>query len=234
VRRGMRYLADTKLYDEIQVFQLSVLPGTEFRRDAQQLGLEFQARPPYYVTRTKDLDLDTMIGLLEESEEIFGVEFDPLPPVEVSPLAPAHGVAREVTIDLDARPRTGVRLPRATAQALTLRLRASDLYAVLAEAEATVRDLLAVEPFTTLTLLLETNAEFPLDVLDRLRAASERAQNVYLDRFYEMTTARDAGSLRIVTLLPESLRASFDSSWIEEHEIVAEIVWISAAVTSER
>src|SRR5262249_5842328 len=80
VRRGMHYLADNKLYDDIQVFQLSILPGTSFRHEAASLGLDYQPRPPYYVLRTPTLTLDQMMELLEESEEIFHPELDPLPP----------------------------------------------------------------------------------------------------------------------------------------------------------
>src|SRR5207247_7497900 len=80
IRRGMHYLADNELYDEIQVFQLSILPGTSFRHEAVALGLEYQPQPPYYVVRTPTLTLDEMLDLLEESQEIFETEFDPVPP----------------------------------------------------------------------------------------------------------------------------------------------------------
>lgn len=79
VRRSLHYLRDSNLYDEVQVFNLAVLPGTAFRHEAQDLGLEFQARPPYYVLKTPTLDLVDLYSLMEEAQELFDTEFDPLP-----------------------------------------------------------------------------------------------------------------------------------------------------------
>jgi hypothetical protein len=62
------------------VFNLAVLPGTAFRQEAKQLGLVHQHRPPYYVLQTPTLALDEMYDLMEEAQEIFQTEFDPLPP----------------------------------------------------------------------------------------------------------------------------------------------------------
>ena len=53
VRRGMKYLRDERLYSDMQVFNLSILPGTAFRLEAAELGLRFQPRPPYYVLGTQ-------------------------------------------------------------------------------------------------------------------------------------------------------------------------------------
>ena len=55
VRRGFEYLATNKLYTSTQVFNLAILPGTAFRSEAEQLGLRFQPRPPYYVLETPTL-----------------------------------------------------------------------------------------------------------------------------------------------------------------------------------
>jgi len=49
VRRSLHYVHDEGLYSDVQVFHLSVLPGTAFRHEAAALGLRFQTRPPYYV-----------------------------------------------------------------------------------------------------------------------------------------------------------------------------------------
>ena len=79
VRRGLDYIHSSGLYSEVQVFNLAVLPGTSFRQEATQLGLEYQDRPPYYVLKTPTLDLPQMFELMEEAQELFETEFDPLP-----------------------------------------------------------------------------------------------------------------------------------------------------------
>jgi radical SAM superfamily enzyme YgiQ (UPF0313 family) len=80
VRCGFEYVHSSGLYSEVQVFNLAVLPGTAFRQEAKQLGLVYQDRPPYYVIETPSLRLEQMYELMEEAQEVFETEFDPLPP----------------------------------------------------------------------------------------------------------------------------------------------------------
>src|SRR5207253_9074476 len=80
VRGGMRYLKDNGLYDDVQVFNLSVLPGTAFRQEAADLGLKFQPRPPYYVLRTPTLGREDLYRLMQEAQDLFDIEFDAQPP----------------------------------------------------------------------------------------------------------------------------------------------------------
>jgi len=47
VRRGFDYVHSRGLFSDVQVFNLSVLPGTAFRQEASELGLIYQPRPPY-------------------------------------------------------------------------------------------------------------------------------------------------------------------------------------------
>ena len=81
VRRGLEYLDRERPFTELQVFNLSVLPGTAFRQTAAELGLEYQSRPPYYVLKTPTLELDDLYMLMEEAQEVFGIIFDDLGPV---------------------------------------------------------------------------------------------------------------------------------------------------------
>ena len=71
VRRGLEYLDRVRPFSELQVFNLSVLPGTAFRQTAGELGLEYQPRPPYYVLKTPTLDLEDLYGLMEEAQDVW-------------------------------------------------------------------------------------------------------------------------------------------------------------------
>ncbi|MEI8374883.1 MAG: radical SAM protein [Planctomycetota bacterium] len=82
VRRGLEYLDRVRPFTELQVFNLSILPGTAFRQTASDLGLEYQPRPPYYVLKTPTLDLEDLYGLMEEAQDVFGIVFDAWPEVE--------------------------------------------------------------------------------------------------------------------------------------------------------
>lgn len=88
VRQGIKYLSQSGLYHEPQVFRLLVLPGTEFRRRSGELGLEHQPHPPYHVLRTPTLSGQEILDLMREAEAVFNTEFDPWP-IPDDQLAPA-------------------------------------------------------------------------------------------------------------------------------------------------
>lgn len=79
VRKGLAYLSQSGLYHEPQVFRLSVLPGTEFRRRSEELGLIYQPHPPYFVLKTPTLSSQDLLDLMREAEAAFDTEFDPWP-----------------------------------------------------------------------------------------------------------------------------------------------------------
>src|SRR5205823_2511637 len=73
-------LHDNGLGDDVQVFNLAVLPGTAFRQEAAELGLVYQPRPPYYVLKTPTLGRTDLYGLMQEAQDLFDIEFDAQPP----------------------------------------------------------------------------------------------------------------------------------------------------------
>ncbi len=177
VRRGLHYLHDKGLYDDLQVFNLAVLPGTAFRHEASQLGLVFQPRPPYYVLRTPTLDAPALFGLLAEAQQLFEMDWDaPPPPVldfehpkrqGASPPVPAPeglrpaasiqgGLTRVWRVDLD-RSDSSLRGGRAEerAQAFTLWLRSRRFDRRWQRAEELIRQVLQDNPFTTLQVVLQ-------------------------------------------------------------------------------
>ncbi len=98
VRRGIDFLLRTGAYSETQVFNLSILPGTAFRRQAEPLGLRYQPWPPYYVLETPTLAMEDIYHLMEEAQQAFGVEFDAPPPPRLDALDPQSVCC----VDLDA------------------------------------------------------------------------------------------------------------------------------------
>jgi radical SAM superfamily enzyme YgiQ (UPF0313 family) len=72
------------------VFTLQVLPGTAVRQQAQQYGLSFQERPPYYVLATDRLDYGELRRLRRELKHGAGLDPDEIegcPPPRLSALA---------------------------------------------------------------------------------------------------------------------------------------------------
>src|SRR5262249_38367391 len=190
VRQGFDYLLDEGLYSDVQVFNLAVLPGTAFRHEAKQLGLTYQPRPPYYVLHTPSLSRVDLFGLMQEAQERFGMEFDPLPP----PVLDFDERERDRLwrIDLDREPSPTP--PQERALAFTLWLRADDVMRHETMITRLIRTLLLDDPFTTLQIVLEPGRTVPdPEWLSRLFTSCQD-NPTYLDRFYALQPGRAAGS----------------------------------------
>jgi radical SAM superfamily enzyme YgiQ (UPF0313 family) len=232
VRRGLDYIHSSGLYSEVQVFNLAVLPGTSFRQEASVLGLQYQDRPPYYVLKTPTLDLPQMFDLMQEAQELFETEFDPLPEPTLVTDDLGANPRTCCTIDLDALPADSVEsvLPPAAerSQAFTLNLRSTDFdRRRLSLAEKIVGRLLEENPFTTLQIVLQ-----PTGGLDSLSAATlESLQAVcyrnptYLDRFYSVLPGRPKGAKRLIVAISAHDRAITDPQKLDELSEIATIIW---------
>jgi radical SAM superfamily enzyme YgiQ (UPF0313 family) len=236
VRRGLHYLRDSGLYTSMQVFNLAILPGTAFRQEATQLGLAHQPRPPYYVTETPTLDLAYMHGLMEEAQELFGIEFDPLPPPladERASMLSGMQLVSLVRIDLDklalGNQALAEVLPdaRRIAQSMQLWLTSTDFHAARDLAAEVTSCLLRTNPFATLEVVLEPSGDprsiTPL-VLERIARACY-ARPTYLDKFYAVLPGRAKGAKRLVVVLPLGQRPTVGAEWIDAVGEFASIVW---------
>jgi radical SAM superfamily enzyme YgiQ (UPF0313 family) len=232
VRRGIEYLHRVRLFSELQVFNLSILPGTSFREQAPQLGLEYQSRPPYYALRTPTLDVSEMYGLMEEVQDAFGIEFDPLGPPRLERTG-GPAIDRAV-VDLD-RPPAGEALPPPArrAQAFTLWLRSADFDARRDEAAARIARVLADNPHTTLQVVLEPGGDprrVTPELLETLLAECYRTTS-YLDWHYSLHPGRLLGAKRLVVLAPWTERPRVGTAWIDEIGECASLAWLNGDET---
>ena len=224
VRRGFDYLDRVRPYSELQIFNLSVLPGTAFRQTYKELGLEFQQHPPYYVLKTPALDLEMLYGLMGEAQDAFGIVFDDLPePTLPEPVDEVNlgEVTPCIAIDLD-QPLAMDDLAQADQRSLafTLRLLASDFHAQRHAAAAVVRRILADNPHTTLQIVLEPKADPQLltpEVMETLLATCHESLS-YLDWFYSIHPERLMGAKRLVVHLPNVEESDVDDDWLAEIE----------------
>ena len=69
--RTIRFVADQQLHRDIQVFPLSILPGTEFRRRRKALGLIFEETPPYTVISTPTFSEQDIPAAFNMAEDCF-------------------------------------------------------------------------------------------------------------------------------------------------------------------
>jgi len=216
----------------VQVFNLSILPGTALRREAGSLGLSYQARPPYYVLGTPTLDGGQMLALMEEAEEAFGLEYDLFGPPALGPGVAGdsgdsgHSPIEIIELDLD-RPPWSLPPAEKRALALTLRLRSDDFDARRHSAAKLVGRLLDDNPHTTLQVVLEPAGDprhLTLRALQTLQAACYRSAS-FLDLFYSLHPNRLLSAKRLLVLLAEEHRAGLGRPWVDAVGQYAGILW---------
>lgn len=217
VRRGFEYLANSKLFTSMQVFNLAILPGTAFRQEAEQLGLKFQPRPPYYVYETPTLGTSDLYILMEEAQEIFDSEWDPFPePTLDFDSAAQHGSARPIEclrFDLDTN---AIVLPEpaACAQALCVWFKADDLSQHKPAIHRALHTILTANPHSTLQVVLEPVGDpcrLQPEFVEEVLAVCYREPN-YLDRYYSLTPQGMLGSKRVVIKLSDD---DVDDDWAD-------------------
>jgi len=247
VRRCMNYLRDSRLFTDVQVFNLAILPGTAFRQEAATLGLHYSPRTPYYVIETPTLTLTDMYLLMAEAEELFEREFDPLPEPELPDFTsltqsapttadkscsnsrelmpiPAYQTACLFADDPAERVSPAPAAKRALAY--TVWFRGADLLGQSSRICAEIRRLLAENPHTTLQVVLEPTGD-PRTLSGRFLAevmAACQAAPSYLDRFYSVLPGRPKGAKRILVLVPAAELARLDDAWLTEIEEFGEIL----------
>jgi hypothetical protein len=82
--RSVDWVAENDLQDDVQVFPLAVLPGTDFRRRRRELGLHAAPRPPYTVLRTGGFSPEDFQQAYDYAESRFDTVFFPLPDLDAS------------------------------------------------------------------------------------------------------------------------------------------------------
>ncbi len=238
-RRSLEYVLGSRLFTSVQVFYLSVLPGTEFRQQADRLGLRYQALPPYYVLHTPHMRLEEMYALMAEAQEALGVEFDPAgpwlqgrdsqaPPQQAGCVSSGDWPAPvwNATVDLDA---PGPGLPPAAdrAVAFSLHLRSVDFDGRRHLAAGLVGQLVEDNPHGTLEVVLEA-AGNPRSVTPRTLAALQAAcfcSTNYVDRFYSLHPNRLLLGKRLVVQARGDQREELGPAWIDQMGQYAAIVW---------
>ncbi len=247
LQRAIDFVVDRELFDELQLFPLSLLPGTPLAAEAERWGLHAQPRPPYYVVANAAVNWLEIAQLVDETQRRLGIEFDPapLPPEFAERSADMKGKAAWHTsnagangcwsmrrIDLDRAPRGGrwkaaLSQPPYPTVAATLYLRSQRFPITRQLAADIVRFVIDQNPFITLTVVLEADehpAELSSEIVAQLHAIC-REKIGYLDRMLSVQTDRRRGSRRIVVAVPKAQRGNLGRRWRRAIETWAEIVW---------
>jgi hypothetical protein len=174
----IRFLQETGLSNDMEVYPLSVLPGTDLQRDAAALGVERMGFPPYHVLSTPTMSAGEIAESIRWLERECGVDF-------FAPIAPAfRDPAPGLTGFLDLRIPGTLEAARASPERLanSITILAGD--ALLVRPDILVEFgqwLLEVTPSSLVQLVLETDAPLETGRLDLL-AESFHDPAHYLNR----------------------------------------------------
>ncbi|MDM8525902.1 radical SAM protein [Desulfococcaceae bacterium HSG8] len=83
-RSSVDFVAANDIHQDVHVFFLSVLPGTDFRRKSGELGLRYEPRPPYTIIETPGFSQDDMVSGFFYAEDAFGIALQPEPDLDLS------------------------------------------------------------------------------------------------------------------------------------------------------
>lgn len=82
--RSVAFVVDNGLIDDVQVFPLSVLPGTPFRKNHQAMQLIFDPTPPYTISKTPTFSDQQILEALDEAQDRFDLCLYPFPDLDLS------------------------------------------------------------------------------------------------------------------------------------------------------
>ena len=216
IGRSLDWLA--RFGDDIhpQFLPTLLLPGTELRDRAEELGLRAQRLPPYRVQSTDALSVRRLAKIESWANERLGGFDSPtrrFVGVRLPDLFPSR--LRIARPPLDARPATpDSRLPLANRQALLLS--GTDLFSYREAIAAFIRRQVLAEPHILWQFVLEPTEEEPLDLFDFLIAAFGKLPGHWLDRLVSPPGQKRLCARRLFVKLPRG--HAFDPAWIDEVE----------------
>jgi radical SAM superfamily enzyme YgiQ (UPF0313 family) len=153
VKRSVDFLVANEAFDDLTLYPLSVLPGTELRQRAGDLGLRYRREPPYYVLETREMTRDEIRQAFVHGEEAVGEDLFPLelPHLETLPQRSADdpGVVSQIAVGgASEGSRRAAVTSTGIGQALTIMVGEAEGTTFLPEVRRLIEPLLAANPCT--------------------------------------------------------------------------------------
>ena len=108
-KKSLMFIAENDLSDDIQIFPLSVLPGTAFRRKSRELGLSYEPFPPYLIKHTPAYSKDDMYLSFDYAESLFDMSLFPAPYLDISYKNILHGTQEPADVMVELRGKKYIR-----------------------------------------------------------------------------------------------------------------------------
>jgi radical SAM superfamily enzyme YgiQ (UPF0313 family) len=103
-KRSVDRVFEEDLYDDIQVFRLSILSGTDFSVNRYKYGIEAEELPPYHVRSVKNFPDDQILEAIDYARDKFDTELYHIPSFLLSCDFKYLGKDKFVRFDSDIKP----------------------------------------------------------------------------------------------------------------------------------
>jgi uncharacterized Fe-S cluster-containing radical SAM superfamily protein len=206
MKRSLAWLARFGEAIHPQFLPTLLLPGTELRDRAKELGLRAQKLPPYRVLSTDRLTSKQLAAIEQEAAETLGGFDSPTP----------RFIGRRLEGLFNPRGRTQGRKDVRTAEQNRTTLYFDFTYETFPEISRTIKEVVAREPHILWQFVVTIEEEIPLDFIESLIAVIRRLPAHWLDRLISPLDQPKLVARRLfVKLSPD---ASVSSSWKTEAE----------------
>ncbi len=228
VMEGIEFFYGHGLGEWVQVFPLSILPGTAMRKDAEGEGLIYLPKPPYRVIRTPNFSAEDLSSTLFRSEERLDRRLDETPrnllvdgdPTSADIFSYSPGQQEQFGRENFGTP---------GARHVSIWWRGDSLENSKKEFFAKLEQRFSRDPYTVTDLVLYPKTPFSPDLISEILDEFAKIPASYLSR----TLAHRGENMlhRIVLVLP--LGSSFPLEWVEEIReylpVFQEMKWEEAA-----
>jgi len=263
VSETVKFLMDNRAYSEVQVFHLSVLPGTVLRANAEKLGLKYQPEPPYYVLETETLSGNELRRAQEYCAERLGIDIDPIElpsmtayttrrgwirqdlqglPVNPVPLCvPGGETVTKVIVELDAQRQDPSQMRRLAgslktriANCFTAWFKGRDLSSESGLIEAFLFPLVQANPHALFNIILETENPFPVELLGEILAyAAYPGQFLNAYHLFCSDGENLIFSTQVTVVLPWDKEGQWEEEWLDALEETVLVLW-SGRISTEK
>lgn len=219
IQKSLAWLA--RFGDKIhpQFLPTLLLPGTELRDRAAELGIRAQRLPPYRVLSTDKLSTrqlaeveawanETLGGFDSPTQRFVGVRLPDLFASRTQVVIPSANSGGLPPLSLD----------NITSNRQTLLISGDDLFACRRTISALIRRCVRREPHILWQFVLDLKKEEPLDLLDHLMADFRRLPSHWLDRLASPLGQHQFCARRLFVKLPKG--TPFNPSWKREAEAI--------------
>lgn len=225
-KASARWVKREGLDGYLQVFCLSVLPGTHFRAHASELGLNYSPLPPYYLLSSPGWTSETIQEAFDWAEDYFDMAFEPDIDDEFSLTPVLEGRLQEIVAGTPAQPPV---YPDNAASLTKWHFseieREDDLWRLLPILQQFTRR----NPHNTYFVYLELSRPIAIDALLDFYVAAASLRQRFIDRDLGVLTPEESPIFhyRLDVLIREGSRANFPDTYLNALKEHFYVEWLT-------